>query len=388
VTARYLIIFLLFGSLFSSGQTITPPINHQLNRISYGELNHFFSKLELIEKSKAGKAVVVQIGDSHTQPDFISSVVRTELQNKFGNGGRGLLFPYTLALSNSPADIKSSSSIKWQYNRVAHPELGTNSGISGFIIYTGDSSGDLTLLLDNEDDFDSSLISMFFDKSAGTSFNVSINDDSIYQTPQNNSITYAGALQKIKIGFIDNDSTFAFYGVTVENKKSGLIYHNIGVNGARYDQYNITPGFWKDLATLNADLFIISLGTNEAQKDSFNISAFQSELRLFVTKLKEVAPTASVLITTAMDSYKKQKPNQALKQINEAMAGFCLKENIALWDLYKISNGLGSSRQWLKLGLMNRDRIHYLQQGYRIQGELLYKALINGYSRYKQENQN
>jgi lysophospholipase L1-like esterase len=383
---RIILFIALLPSLSGYAQPQSPSVNQLLNRIMFGELDHFYSRLDFIEKFKQGKAVIVQIGDSHTQPDFISSVVREELQKQFGNGGRGLLFPYTLAGSNSPTDIKSKSSTKWKFNRVAHPELGTNSGVAGFIIYTEDSSGSFSISLDNKLSNDSSFIRLFWDKSMQTSHEIIINNDSVHPIRENTWITYPEAFKKINIDFANNDSVLAFYGLSVENNMSGLIYHNIGVNGARYDQYNISPGFWKGLSSLNADLFIVSLGTNEAQKDSFNLSAFQYELGLFVNKLREASPTASVLITTAMDSYKKQRPNQTLKQINDAIADYCLRETVALWDLYKITNGLGSARQWLRLGLMNKDKIHFLKGGYQLHGELLYKALIDGYYRYKQEN--
>lgn len=311
------------------------------------------------------------------------------MQKKFGNAGRGLVFPYAMALSNSPQDIKSHSNIPWQYNRLAHPELGANSGVSGFIIYSRDSSGKINISLKDPAVFDSSCIGLFMDKSTATRCHIYFNNDTIGSRITDSSHVHAGPLEKISIDFSNNDSTFSFYGLTMENNKGGLLYHNIGVNGARYDQYNITPGFWKDLPSLKADLYIVSLGTNEAQKDSFNREAFQQQLSMFVENLRVASPGASVLITTAMDSYKKQKPNHILKQINDALADYCSKEKIALWDLYRITNGLGSSRHWLKAGLMNKDRIHFLKEGYELQGKLLLSAIMNAYAGYKeQEGQN
>ncbi|MEI9959355.1 MAG: hypothetical protein WDM90_24250 [Ferruginibacter sp.] len=83
-----------------------------------------------------------------------------------------------------------------------------------------------------------------------------------------------------------------------------LFTHSIGVNGARYAQYNATPLFWQQLPALKADIYIISLGTNEAQAASFDEAVFTEQLTIFLQKLKAVSPNAAILITTAPDSYK------------------------------------------------------------------------------------
>jgi lysophospholipase L1-like esterase len=51
--------------------------------------------------------------------------------------------------------------------------------------------------------------------------------------------------------------------------------------------------------------------------------------------------------------------------------------------------GLGSINRWLGAGLSAPDRIHLSGKGYRLQGDLLYDALVNSYGDYyatKQSN--
>ena len=59
------------------------------------------------------KFTIVHIGDSHIQPGVVSDEVRRALQERYGNGGRGLLSPLALASTNQPGDytLRSSSSI-------------------------------------------------------------------------------------------------------------------------------------------------------------------------------------------------------------------------------------------------------------------------------------
>src|SRR5258705_12161983 len=131
-----------------------PYTNPAFNRIfSSSGLDSFYQKLYNLKKTGKGIVTVVHIGDSHIQADFLSAVVRKNLQQFFGNAGRGLVFPYQLAQSNAPPDINSSSNTTWEFNRVAHPEIPITPGISGFIIRSNalGASIDLSLKGQNTD---------------------------------------------------------------------------------------------------------------------------------------------------------------------------------------------------------------------------------------------
>ena len=51
-----------------------------------------------------------------------------------------------------------------------------------------------------------------------------------------------------------------------------------------------------------------------------------------------------------------------------------------VWDLYEVMGGLGSSEEWRKTGLMQRDRVHFTRLGYKIVGEMLYDAFVKFYA--------
>jgi hypothetical protein len=52
-----------------------------------------------------------------------------------------------------------------------------------------------------------------------------------------------------------------------------------------------------------------------------------------------------------------------------------IKNNCAIWDLYKTMGGKGSMLVWQKEGLVNKDLIHFLRSGYWRQGSLLFEAI-------------
>jgi lysophospholipase L1-like esterase len=375
-------------SIESPGTGKTPFINPVFNRIiNNATLDSFYKKLYDLKRTGKGVVTIVHIGDSHIQADFLSAVVRNNLQQFFGDAGRGLVFPYQLAKSNAPQDIYSSSSISWQYNRLAHPEIPITAGVSGFVLRTDKTVASFNLGVRSGTLFNR--IKLFADSS--NSWIVQTEKENapiVLQKDANDTLSYFKVdLEQPAASFtlssLPSDHSKEFYGVSLENSSAGVLYHSIGVNGARYDQYNAATRFWQQLSALQADLFIISLGTNDAQRTDFNEPSFQQQLELFIHNLKLAAPGAAILITTAADSYyKRRHSNPILRSINASLNNYCIKNNIPLWDLYRISSGYGSAYKWLKMGLMNNDRIHFTSEGYHIQGQLLFNALAREYNNY------
>ncbi|UEG51274.1 GDSL-type esterase/lipase family protein [Ferruginibacter lapsinanis] len=367
-----------------------PHINIALNRIANGKMDFFYDKLLQVKQRKNGTINVVHIGDSHIQADFMSSVVRNGLQQFFGNAGRGLTFPYQLAKSNGPGDINSTSNINWSYNRLAHPEIPISNGITGFCIQTNRPGATINLSLKANEYGPQyfNKLKFFTDTVASWLLQTDNGEQlSIISTETSDSITYKEvSFQKELSSFTLSAKTTgemqSFYGVSMENGQPGVLYHTIGVNGARYEQYNNTPLFWKQLPALKADLYIISLGTNEAQKDDYTDSAFINQVQLFIQNIKTISPEASILVTTPQDSYKGETSNRIMKKLNFTLSTFCLQNNIAIWDLYKVTNGYGSAKNWFKKGLLNKDKVHFTSAGYKIQGQLLLSAIAKGYNDY------
>ncbi|MET0393456.1 MAG: GDSL-type esterase/lipase family protein [Chitinophagaceae bacterium] len=375
LTARYPFVSTVFNRIFNSSG-----------------LDSFYHKLYRLRTTNTGTVSIVHIGDSHIQAGSLSGVVRTGLQDFFGDAGRGLVFPYQLARSNAPDDIGSTSNNTWQFNRVAHPEIPLAPGISGFAITSTSPVANIDLFIKstgttfpayNRLKFftDSNTSVSWILQAAGNGIPYIIRredgDTSLYQEIQLQQPVGSFTLSSLPSGA---DKTF--YGVSLENSRPGVLYHTIGVNGARYDQYNLADLFWQQLPGLKADLFIISLGTNEAQRAAFAEAAFFTELSVFLQNLKKAAPGAAILITTAPDSYKGRHSNAVLRSLNVSLTEYCNRNYLPLWDLYRITNGYGSAYSWVRRGLMARDRVHFTTEGYRLQGSLLLNALARGYNNY------
>jgi hypothetical protein len=355
------------------------------NTISNSQgLDSFYKKLSDLKRTHKGVVRIVHIGDSHIQADILSGTVRNKLQQYFGNAGRGLIFPYQLAKSNAPTDISCSSNVIWKYNRLAHPEIPITTGITGFCIKT-DTASKVVINLAIKQSFDH--LQFFFDSSTTSpiKWELQAGDKNLPLTVNDSAFSREVFLAQPVDSFSITSSdttTRQFFGVSVDNSAPGVLYHTIGVNGATYAEYNIAPLFWKQLGTLDADLYIISMGTNEGMKSVIAEDSFRTQVLLFIQNLKTVSPNAEVIITTAADSYKNGRYNLQLDEVNCLLSQIGSQNNIPVWDMYNITGGHRSADCWRDNKCMNKDFIHYLPNGYQIQGNIFFNALAKGYNNY------
>ncbi|NDW18608.1 LysM peptidoglycan-binding domain-containing protein [Dysgonomonas sp. 216] len=99
-------------------------------------LADFFNKLYNLEVNRTGKINIVHIGDSHVQADFFTDVIRQAFQERFGNGGYGFTFPYSLAKTNGTNIVTYKSNIVWKSIRNIEPISNIDVGLGGIGIYT------------------------------------------------------------------------------------------------------------------------------------------------------------------------------------------------------------------------------------------------------------
>lgn len=102
---------------------------------------------------------------------------------------------------------------------------------------------------------------------------------------------------------------YSLSGLVLENDAPGIVYHSIGVNGAKASDYNRYPLFFEQLPSLKPDLIVVSLGTNESF-DKMGTDAFLAQLNKLVANIKAQCPDAAILVTTPPPSlFKRKYPN-------------------------------------------------------------------------------
>jgi hypothetical protein len=162
----------------------------------------------------------------------------------------------------------------------------------------------------------------------------------------------------------------------------GICYYSIAQNGARFLNFIENDDFWKKLPALKADLYIVSLGTNESQYDNFTETVFRKQMIDFLNRLQQTAAEASLIITTPAASFKGGHTNKIIQKTSDAIFRYCTEKNMAIWDLYRICNGLSGAGAWYKAGYLTADGVHFSTTGYQVQGKLFYKAFMQSYFSY------
>jgi lysophospholipase L1-like esterase len=356
-------------------------------------LEPLFRKLYAQRVGGGRKINIVHLGDSHILGNFLTREVRDRLQREFGDAGRGLLFPYKLANSNGPKDYQTETNCRWNgANCQRDLSEETPFGISGFSVEMTSEKGALTFRLRDTSTSETQTFSKItvFQRRTAQDFDLLIRDENTNQTAQlyledEYSRSYYFDRPVAQATLMADRRTsqqkrLRIDGIAIENELSGVIYHSIGVNGAKYQDFVRAKYFARQTAALNPDLFILSFGTNESQGKTDPNFMYRSMENL-VKSLQEASPGALFLLTTPADSYLRGKGfNPHLADMSSVIRKFAKDHGFALWDLYQLSGGENSAQLWKSSGLMSSDSVHYSKTGYAAQGKLLYQALVKGYN--------
>lgn len=351
-------------------------------------LNSFYTKLAELRNSQRDRVTILQIGDSHIQPGYFSGTARSSLQRYFGNAGRGLVFPWRLARTNQPDDIRISSSSAWQ-------RTSAEIGICGYGLQAK-SAGNLYIqtndFFQKDNTFDQITLIM---KEKEYTYNWKVTgledelscyesafaEQSIYQ------LIWQNPVNKAELTFKAGNPTdmMNLYGIILERQQPGLLYHSMGVNGASFDKMSKIEEFFPQIRILNPDLIIVSMGTNDVQ-GHFRSEEYLKSLKQFMKPLRKYVSNVPVLFTLPPDSYKNGHNNQDLDKAAGLLKKYAIDNHCAWWDLREVMGGSGSVRNWRNLGLASGDFKHFTPKGYMLQGHLFQQALIKGYKNYAEKN--
>ena len=360
-------------------------------------LDDFFEDLFQLQQQQDRKINIVHIGDSHIQADYMTSIIRRNFHRHFGNAGRGLIVPLRVAGTNEPNNYKTVSNVTWQSKRCVFPEQPLPIGIGGVTISTSVPRANLEIHMnDLWLDYSFNKVSLFYEED-DKSFGFLLRDhkgaelgkisphtgDSTRNFAQ---VTWEHKVNAVTIETIkgDEEETRAIiYGTVLENSMPGVLYHTIGVNGAKFRHYTAAKHFAAQTAALGADLFVISLGTNESIDYPYVSKNFFSEVDQLLSSLKANNPLAKFLLVTPQDAFRQRtKINPGIMQVREWLIQYAVENGFAFYDMFRAMGGEHSASSWSENQLLSRDGIHLTRDGYEYQGNLFYHALMKGYNQY------
>src|SRR5690606_4893127 len=270
-------------------------------------------------------------------------------------------------------------------------------GVGGVTIESDDPAANLEIFMnDLWLDYSFNSLALFYQKDA-SSFDFSVRDlqgrELAFISAQDNDssrdistaswseLVNAVNIQSVKTN--ESQTKALVYGAVLRNSNNGVLYHTIGVNGAKYKHYNEAKHFASQTAGLKADVFIISLGTNESI-DYPNVDrTFTNQVDALVRSLKSYNPKAVFILVTPQDVFRrKNRPNPGIRNVRDQIIRYAVENGLALYDLYRAMGGEDSAKRWSENSLLRPDGVHLTKEVYEYQGNLFYQASIKGYNSY------
>lgn len=414
---RRIYISLLFCLLFVGSKASVlqldslpnyPFLNFEANKILQSDSNTlsiFYDKLWKFESERKGKIKILHIGDSHVQGGSWTGAVRSAFHNKFGCGvtERGFVFPYHMAGSNGPKDYKVEYSGNWTGCRSAFVQQNCSWGLAGFNASSNDDSLSMKVWSkqgENENYlFDEFELYVEFDT---TSYNLKIGKDStlvksfyfdeiakVYHFELNKSVdTLSVFFSRKHLDEVDKKQykvkfkkdSVVVQGMYLGNKQAGISYSEAAVNGGKVQSFLASKNFLRQLQKVSPDLLVISLGTNDTYSSEYSDSSFKAQYGFLLYQINRSLPGANIILTTPGDAQRYMQ-NHISENVNarKIIIELAQKYNCAVWDWYSIMGGSNSIKEWEKYNLCAYDKVHLNDNGYGLQGKLMYNALLGAY---------
>jgi lysophospholipase L1-like esterase len=394
VGTTLLILILIFlpknKSVESHRKSIQEPlwfVNFKDNRIEYKSSANLSQKFtQLISNATKGiePLRVLHIGDSHIQADFFTGETRRLLSTWLAdtNTSRGFTFPYQIVASNNPDDFNVEWKGTWIRNRTNGPKM-VRLGVAGISVSTSDRESEFKLSLTKSKNgfkpFDS--VKIYFEADDPAVVPYPVLDTGIVERGIG-FITYklSKAVNDITIGVNWNsktDGSFTLFGFDLINSDAKIVYHAAGVNGASVRTFLQSENLATQAAQINPHVLILSLGTNDTYNTSFKAREFKRDFTELVKRLKDSLPQSLIILTTPGDYLvDKLHPSLFVMEAQKQIFSVARELDCGVWDFYSVMGGHGSIGLWAQLGLCAPDKLHLNRNGYKLQGALLFDALV------------
>ncbi len=362
------------------------------------QLTTFVDKLDSVLLLGKGHVSILQIGGSHVQADMHTNVFRQRLDSL--NGGlhpaRGILFPYSVAKTNTPLSYRIRYSGSWSSARCSHHKPRPALGVTGITVYTSDPTAWISFNTDPDSTgrWTSTSLRILTRHTNNHLTPRIILDDKPLLPTSSDGISYTFSLPHPTTHFqlalhannLFNPATDTFFvdGVIPGAPDDGITFHTIGVNGASTKSFLRCELFERQLHALHPDLIIMSIGVNDASGPNFDPDTFRNNYDKLISIARQVNPNCALIFISNNDTRRRVRRHRRVTNTNgplvrDAFLSIAEKWQGGFYDLFSIMGGLGSMQQWQKAGLAQRDCVHFSRQGYAIVGALFYDAFLNFY---------
>jgi lysophospholipase L1-like esterase len=387
-----------------------------------GSLDPLFTGLAAAERhDPAARVLWLVFGDSHTAGDSLTSRLRSTLQRRFGDAGRGLV-----AAGRPPTryyyqrDVHYGATGSWKAAVGGHKGDAEPFGIAGLRVF-GQSKG-AQLWVETCSDCQAGTAVAQFEilyyaapDHGALKYRV---DDRPWQQlrtrttaiepphPARQVIAVADGPHKLTIEHAGGGAVDLF-GVVLERVRPGVIVDSLGVVGRRLG--SLRSWDWsvigEQLASRDPRVVILQYGTNEADDPDLDLEAMARYFDETILRIRAAAPTAAVLILgppdmaareggKGCDKLRSDAPiipecewhtPHVLAEIISVQHAAAVRNHAAFFDTFAAMGGADRMHQWVtsEPKVAYKDHVHLTDLGYQWWADALSSAVLGDYDRWR-----
>ncbi|MBO7259776.1 MAG: hypothetical protein J6U94_06945 [Paludibacteraceae bacterium] len=355
-----------------------------------------------LDEGKHSAVKILHFGDSQIEEDRISSMLRSELQKKFGGQGVGIM----PAVQTIPTlSIGQATDYEMQRHLVYGPtELRATDNHYGIMGQRAQLDTTVHIRFYPRPKISQDNPSRYFTRLQVWVGNIngrlSVTCDGITQQAD----TTQPGMQALSFTLPDSTVRTALtlqgngeiYGISL-GSPTGVSIDNIpmrGCSGTIFTQMN-SQEIEQYCRQNNVRLIILQYGGNSVPylKKESGISNYAQQLERQIKYIKRLVPTAEVLFIGPSDMATKVKSEMQtyphLPMVIDSIKHAALRAGAAYWDLYMVMGGKNSMVNWVNSQppLAASDYVHFSRLGADKIGDMLCKSMMLYYDYYKWRNQ-
>ena len=392
-----------------------------------GSLDRLFEAWDAAERGdRGGRALMLFFGDSHTAGDSMTSRLRTTLQAKFGDGGRGLVAAgRPNARHYYQRDVRYGASGSWRASVGGKNGDAEPFGVAGLRVY-GQQKGAQLWVETCADCPTGKTVAQFeimYQAAPDRGVLKYKVDDQPWKSiatktapiepphPAREVIVVPDGAHKLTLEH-GGGGQLDLYGVVMERGRPGVIVDALGVVGRRLG--SLRSWDWSiigdQLATRDPRLVVLQYGTNEADDPDLDLEAMGRYFDETILRIRAAAPTASILILGAPDMGVREagkscdrmkvlpdagvvpecewRTPSVLGEIIAVEHAAAARNKVAFFDTLSAMGGPDRMHAWVTQEPKTafKDHVHFTDVGYQLWADGLSHALLDDYARWRSEH--
>lgn len=363
---------------------------------------HFHRQLMAVARGKSGATARVAVySDSINGGDRVTSSLRKQLQDKFGDAGKGWVPISPGWRYHRHQDVEWSQDRRWRtyvVNRGNGPlDRYGLGGVLAVNVTPGASATFATADSDEVAGFQVSRYRLFYQAwPEGGDVLLSVDDReptrlstrSDEVEDRTHTIDVSDGEHSLELKAPDGGS-FRGYGVVMERDRPGVVVDALQLIGAftRVLKKFDVDHWQHQIQERGTDLTVFWLGGNDTVSSTvpFIRERFIDDYTEVLRRARGGRPEASCLVISVLDSADtvrgRVRTRSRVPKVVAAQKEAASKAGCAFFNGYEAIGGRGTMRRWYRSSprLVTSDYRHLTKAGARVVGSLFYKAILKDY---------